>query len=50
MEETKNQPKNEIRMKENKEMKSIQLEDKNYEELDYELSLCKESRFNPFCG
>ena len=37
-------------MKENKEMKSIKLENKNNEQLDYESSFCKESRFKPFCG
>ena len=41
--------KNEMRIKENKENKSMKLENKNYEELGYQSSLCKESRFKPFC-
>ena len=39
-----------MRIKENKEMKSSKLENKNYKDLGYESSLCKESRFKPFCG
>ena len=39
-----------MRIKENKEKKSITKENKNYEELGYKSSLCKESRFKNFCG
>ena len=45
-----NKKKKKIRIKENKEKKSSKLENKNYENLGYELSLCKESRFKTFCG
>ena len=38
-----------MRIKENKEKKSIKPENKNYEESDYELRICKDSRFKPFC-
>ena len=46
------QTKNKIKMKlkENKEKTSIALESKKYEELGYNSSLCKESRFEPFTG
>ena len=46
------QKKNKIKMKlkENKEKTSIALESKKYEELGYNSSLCKESRFEPFTG
>ena len=48
----KKQKKNKIKMKlkENKEKTSIALESKKYEELGYNSSLCKESRFEPFTG
>lgn len=36
-------------MKDNKEKKSIKLENQNYEELGYESSLSKERRIKPFC-
>ena len=52
LEETKKTTKNETRIKENKEKKFSKLENKrnkNYEDLGYKSSLCKESRFNPFC-
>ena len=39
-----------MRIKKNKEQKSIKLENKHYEELGCELSLCKETRVKPFCG
>ena len=39
-----------MRIKENKEKKSSELENKNYEDLGYEPRLCKESRLKPFCG
>ena len=39
-----------MKIKKNKEKKSSKLENKNYEDLGYESSLCKESRFKPFCG
>ena len=46
------QKKNKIKMKlkENKEKTSTALESKKYEELGYNSSLCKESRFEPFTG
>ena len=34
----------------NKENKSSKPENKNYEDLGYESSFCKERRFNPFRG
>ena len=37
-------------IKENKETKSVKLENKNYEDFVYESGLCKESRFKPFYG
>ena len=46
----KTNKKNEIKIKENKGKESIKLENKNYEELGYESSLCKENRFETFCG
>ena len=48
----KNKKKKKIKMKlkENKEKTSIALESKKYEELGYNSSLCKESRFEPFTG
>ena len=48
----KKQKKKKIKMKlkENKEKTSIALESKKYEELGYNSSLCKESRFEPFTG
>ena len=45
-----NKKKKKIRIKENKEKKSSKLENKNYENLGYELSLCKESIFKTFRG
>ena len=39
-----------MKIKKNKEKKSSKLENKNYEDLGYESSLCKESRFKSFCG
>ena len=45
---TKN--KNEMRVKENKEKIFIKRENKSYEDLGYESSLCKESRLKHFCG
>ena len=39
-----------MRIKKNKEKKSSELENKSYEDIGYESSLCKESRFKPFCG
>ena len=39
-----------MKLKENKEKTSIALESKKYEELGYNSSLCKESRFEPFTG
>ena len=38
-----------MRIKENKEKKSSKLENKNYEDIGYESTPCKESRFRPFC-
>ena len=37
-----------MRINENKEKKSSRLENKDYEDLGYESSLWKESRFKPF--
>ena len=37
-----------MKIKKNKEKKSSKLENKNYEDLGYESSLCKESRSNLF--
>ena len=37
-----------MRIKENKKQKFIKLKNKNYEDLGYESSICKESRFKPF--
>ena len=37
-------------IKENKETKSVKLENKNYKDFVYESGLCKESRFKPFYG
>ena len=37
-----------MRIKENKDKKSSKLENKNYEDLGYESSLRKESRFKSF--
>ena len=45
---TKN--KNEMRVKENKEKIFIKRENKSYEDLGYESSLCKERRLKHFCG
>ena len=45
-----NKKKNKITIKENKEKKCSKLENKNYENLGYELSLCKESIFKNFRG
>ena len=45
---TKN--KNEMRVKDNKGQIFIKLENKSYEDLGYESTLCKKSRFKPFCG
>ena len=39
-----------MRTKDNKEKKFVKLENKNYEYLCYESSLCKENRFKPFNG
>ena len=45
---TKN--KNEMRVKDNKGQIFIKLENKSYEDLGYESSLCKESKHKHFCG
>ena len=47
---TKKKNKIKMKLKENKEKTSIALESKKYEELGYNSSLCKESRFEPFTG
>lgn len=39
-----------MRIKKNKEQKSIKLENKHYEELGCELSLCKETRVKQICS
>ena len=39
-----------MRIKENKEKKFSQIENKNYKDLGCKSSLGKESRFKPFCG
>ena len=39
-----------MRIKENKEKKFSQIENKNYKDLGYKSSLCKESRFKSFWG
>ena len=52
MEETLKLTKNEMRVKGNKGKKFSKLENKktkNYEDLGYESSLCKESKFKAFC-
>ena len=52
MEETLKLTKNEKRVKGNKGKKFSKLENKktkNYEDLGYKSSLCKESRFKAFC-
>ena len=34
----------------NEDKREQRQQNKNYEELDYQTSLCKKSRFKPFCG
>ena len=50
LQETKNLNKNKMKINEYRENKSSDLGNYNFEDLRYESSLCKESRFKLFCG